>query len=307
MTIWVTGAQGMLGRYVGRQLDARGLAWVGTDMELDIASQELVESFVEMTRPTALINCAAYTAVDAAESDEVTAQRVNAVGPEVLATACRSCQARFLHVSTDYVFDGDLPGERREDSPTGPCNVYGRTKLDGERKIVQVFEAKTPRPAAAWMIFRTSWLFGPGRSSFVDTMWQLMLERAELRVVDDQVGRPTYAGDLAALLVRAACDSPLADGVWHFANCGETTWFGFACQIRELLLDAGIEVVTTRLVPVGSSEFPRPAQRPKNSVLCTKRLETQADITPRPWQDALREYIEQRIRSEAAVGNSKAE
>jgi dTDP-4-dehydrorhamnose reductase len=301
MLIWLTGASGMLGRYVGARLDDLRVAWVGTDVDLDIADESAVAEFARRNSPTALINCAAYTAVDAAEADEASALRVNAVGPAVLAQQCSRLTATFVHVSTDYVFDGELEGHLQEDSPLGPCNAYGRTKLEGERRIASAFEGAAN---GRWLVIRTSWLFGPGRTSFVDTMWKLMLQKPELRVVDDQWGRPTYASDLADLLVRAATETKPDNGIWHFANSEPTTWYGFACAIREQLLRVGVPVVTEKIVPVASSEYPRPARRPRNSVLSTQRLETRAGITPRPWRNALRDYIERRLNSEVDVGNS---
>jgi dTDP-4-dehydrorhamnose reductase len=297
VTIWVTGAGGMLGRCVGQQLSALGLAWVGTDTEVDIADQSAADSFASANQPVAVINCAAYTAVDAAEKDEAGAFRANAVGPKVLASLCRSRQMAFTHVSTDYVFDGQRSGQHREDSPVGPCNAYGRTKLAGERMIADVFSAENPSASPSWTIIRTSWLFGEGRSSFVESMWKLMLSQRELRVVNDQYGRPTYAGDLAAILIRAigaSNSSPLPSGIWHFANSGATTWFEYACRIRELMIEAGMSVATNDIIPVTTAEFPRPAPRPANSVLSTERLEAATGSIPRPWQDALREYIKVR-------------
>jgi dTDP-4-dehydrorhamnose reductase len=296
----------MLGQSVAKQLEALHVPWFGTDRELDISDEPSVRALVSDKRPTAIINCAAYTAVDAAEVDEASARRVNASGPQLLAQLCNEQRLALAHVSTDYVFDGERSGAHEVDAPVGPCNAYGRTKLEGERAILACFaEART---GARWWIIRTSWLFGHGRSSFVDTMWNLMLEKPELRVVDDQYGRPTYVDDLAKLLVRAigvTSQPALASGVWHFANAEETTWFGLASEIRTALIEAGIAVRTQRVIPVSTSEFPRPARRPKNSVLSTRKLETEAQISPRGWRDALREYVESRVSNEVNLGNSQ--
>lgn len=306
MRIWITGSRGMLGQCVGRELDALGVAWLGTDRELDIADESKVDAFVKDNQPTALINCAAYTAVDAAETDEAAAYRVNASGPAVLARACLERRMAFAHVSTEYVFDGDRPHPHEVDSPVGPCNAYGRTKLEGERAVSSVFAEGGERNQ--WLVIRTSWLFGHGRSSFVDTMWKLMLDKPELRVVHDQHGRPTYASDLGRLLVRAigATSHPaLASGVWHFANADATTWFGLASEVRAALLEAQQPIKTERIVPVTTLDFPRPARRPKNSVLSTQKLETEAQIVPRSWREALREYVLSRVSNEVSLGNSQ--
>lgn len=301
MTVWITGARGMLGRCVAEHLTTLGVPWVGTDAELDIADHAAVSTFLRQAKASHVINCAAYTAVDAAEADEETAHRVNAIGASVLARACHEQNTSFAHVSTDYVFDGERQEHHGENSPVGPCNAYGRTKLDGERLVVAEF-ARDPS-APSWVIARTSWLFGSGRSSFVDTMYKFMLERPEVRVVNDQHGRPTYAADLAAFLVRAsgaAKDPAIASGIWHFANSGPTTWFGLATEIRNEMIAAGVQVATTKLVPITTAEFPRPARRPKNSVLSTERLESETGIIPRSWREALHEYIGQRARAVTA-------
>lgn len=298
MSVWIAGAQGMLGRCVARKLDLFGVPWVGTDTELDIADYAAVSTFLKDSKASHVINCAAYTAVDAAEADESSAYRINAVGASTLARACREQRTCFAHVSTDYIFDGERAEHHEEGSPAGPCNAYGRTKLEGERLIVAEFANDASAPG--WLIARTSWLFGNGRSSFVDTMYKLMLDQAELRVVDDQHGRPTYAVDLAEFLVRASGAvgvRALTSGVWHFANSGPTTWFGLATEIRNEMIAAGVRVATARLVPIPTVEFPRPARRPKNSVLSTRRLESEAGIVPRPWREALHEYIELRAKA----------
>lgn len=306
MRIWITGSRGMLGQCVAKELDTLGVAWLGTDLELDIADEAKVEAFVRDHQPTALINCAAYTAVDAAETDEAAAYRVNATGPAVLARACLERRMAFAHVSTEYVFDGDRSEPHEVDSPVSPCNAYGRTKLEGERAIASLFACDSDR--SQWLVVRTSWLFGYGRSSFVDTMWKLMLEKPELRVVNDQHGRPTYATDLGRLLVRAVgatSQPPLVSGVWHFANAEATTWFGLASEVRAALLEARQPIKTERIVPVTTLEFPRPARRPKNSVLSSKKLETVAQIVPRSWREALREYVQSRVSNEVSLGNSQ--
>lgn len=304
MRIWITGSGGMLGQCVAKQLDALSVEWIGTDLDLDIADQARVAEFVATNQPTALINCAAYTAVDAAETDEAAAYRANAQGPATLARVCIELQMAFAHVSTEYVFDGDRSEPHEVDSPVGPCNAYGRTKLEGERAISSLFAGGGAR--SQWLIVRTSWLFGHGRSSFVDTMWKLMLEKPELRVVNDQHGRPTYARDLGQLLVRAigATSQPaLASGIWHFANAEPTTWFGLASEVRTALLEARQPIKTERIVPVTTLEFPRPARRAKNSVLSTSKLETEAQIVPRPWREALRDYVHSRVSNEVSFGN----
>ena len=269
---------------------------LATDRELDIGDEPTVFEFVERNRPTAILNCAAYTAVDAAETDEATATRVNGVGPRNLARAAVFAQAHLVHVSTDYVFPGDGTVPYVETDPIGPRNAYGRSKLAGDLAIAEAFERSQERGSSRWIVFRTSWLFGDGGSSFVETMWRLMGDKAELKVVNDQVGRPTYVEDLAAVMILASGIGQVAappSGVWHFANAGQTSWHGFATAIRESMLRAGVAVRTERVLPVSSEEFPRPAPRPRYSVLDTKKLESWG-VQPRPWREALDEYIDAR-------------
>ena len=303
MTVWVTGAHGMLGRAIGRQLEAQSLSWVGTDSELDIADPVEVEQFVGVHRPSLLINCAAYTAVDAAESDVDSARRVNSTGPGVLARAARQRGCDFVHISTDYVFGGQGTVPFREDAAIAPGNVYGVTKAEGESLVAREFDGADPRNSSSWWIIRTSWLFGTGRSSFVDTMWTLMKSKEELRVVDDQVGRPTYVEDLAsaalAIPARNRQVPTPPSGVFHFANQGTTSWYGLACEIRAGMVALGEAVAVQRIVPVATSEFPRPALRPAYSVLSTERIEREARIIPRDWRLALKEYLNLRAQSES--------
>jgi dTDP-4-dehydrorhamnose reductase len=297
VTVWVTGASGMLGRCVARRLTAMQIPWVGTDLDVDVADHAAVAAYAFEHHPRAIINCAAHTAVDAAEAEEDAALRVNGAGPAVLAGLSVAVGAAFVHFSTDYVFDGERAGEHDEGSPVGPCNAYGRTKLEGERGVLRAYgEFEVEGVARSWYVIRTSWLFGAGHSSFVDTMWKLMLEKAELRVVADQVGRPTYAQDLADFAIRlmeSDASTRLASGIWHFANTGQTSWHGFAGEIRACMLRHGLDVTVGNIHAVSTEEFPRPARRPRNSVLSTNGIEAKG-IVPRKWQDALAEYIEQR-------------
>lgn len=296
MNVWVTGAHGMLGRALARQLDRLAISWFGSDQEVDIADAAAVRRFTSGRQTTAIFNAAAYTAVDSAETDELAAMRANGTGPEVLAGLAREIGAGLVHVSTDYVFDGTLPlGQQyREDMAPCPANAYGRTKLRGELAVRAAFE-KAPPAHPAWLIVRTSWLFGKGRSSFVDTMWRMMLEKEELRVVSDQIGRPTYVEDLAGAVIGAcglAGGTQLPSGIWHFANCGMVSWYEYAVAIRDVMLELGLPVKVKRIDPVPTEEFPRPARRPKNSVLDTTRIERASGTGIRSWQVALREYLE---------------
>jgi len=228
-------------------------------------------------------NAAADTRVDLAESDP-SHLAVNDVAVGVLAGLCRDVGALLVHVSTDYVFDGRAGRAWREDDPVAPLNAYGRGKLGGERRALA--------SGAEVLVVRTSWVFAPGGVNFVDTILDLAASgQTELKVVDDQRGRPTFAPDLARALARLVAAG--ARGVVHFANTGETTWYGLA---KEALARGGFPHV--KLVPCSTAEFPRPAARPANSVLDTSLYARLTGEAPRPFTEALDEHL--RLRADAA-------
>jgi len=272
----VTGAYGQLGRSLLHAARARGLEAVGHDLDtLDITDAAAVEALVAGLRPRALVNCAAYTAVDDCEVNEELATAVNATAVEHLARACRDCAGHFVHLSTDYVFAGDGTRPYLESDPVRPLSAYGRSKLDGEEQA---------RVAPRHLIVRTAWLYGRAGNNFVEAIRrQIDSGASSLRVVADQTGCPTFSDDLAdAILDLVACG---ATGAVHAVNSGVTTWHGFACEIARLL---GAEV---EIEPVTSADFPRPAPRPRYSVLDTSRL---VSLIGRPlpqWQDALARYL----------------
>jgi dTDP-4-dehydrorhamnose reductase len=272
----VTGSYGQLGRAVLAAAAERGLSAEGHDQDtLDIASAAAVLECVERTRPGAVVNCAAYTAVDACEADEALATLVNGTAVGHLAAACNAVGARLVHVSTDYVFAGDGRRPYREEDPTGPLSAYGRSKLVGEAEA---------RRARRHLVARTAWLYGRGGRNFVETIrTQIEAGATRLRVVGDQLGSPTLGDDLAvALLDLLAAE---AEGVVHVVNSGVTSWHGFATEIaRGLGADVAVDEVTT-------AEFPRPAPRPAYSVLDTSRLTRLLGASLPTWQDGLRRYL----------------
>ncbi len=267
--IVVTGASGQLGTAFRSRLgaDAR---YVTRD-RLDLTQPAKVAGVLEELQPRLLINCAAYTAVDAAETDEDTARAVNAESVAAMARWCSGSGARFVTFSTDYVFDGSASEPYTESSPTGPLSAYGRTKLAGEKM------ALTELPET--LIVRTSWVISGTHPNFVATMLRLAASQ-ELRVVDDQHGCPTVTTDLAAATIDAV--EAGATGILHLTNQGPTTWFGLARAAVDL---AGLD--SDRIQPCGTSEFPRPAPRPANSVMASERL-AGLGLEPLPsWQDSL--------------------
>lgn len=275
-TILVTGAHGQLGKHLTRKAAERGLDVVGVSRaDLDITNAEAVAARIapEMT----VINCAAYTAVDQAESDAVAAFAVNHKGPENLAKACAAAGARLVHVSTDYVFPGTASEPYEPDDPTGPNTVYGASKLAGELAIADLAPTST--------IVRTAWVYTGIGNDFVATMRRLEAQRDTIRVVDDQVGSPTFAADLADGLLELATQ-PTAPLVLHATNAGAVSWFEFA---RAIFAEIGAD--PERVHPCTSTEFPRPALRPAYSVL-SPRAWAAAGLTPlRDWRDAVHAAI----------------
>lgn len=273
----VTGNRGQLGRSLEHLARGRGLAVDGVDVDMvDIRDAEAVSRLVERLAPRAVANCAAYTAVDDCEADEATATEVNGTAVGHLARACNAVRATLVHVSTDYVFDGEGGRPYLETDPVAPVSAYGRSKLVGEQRAAE---------AAHHLIVRTAWLYGHGGRNFVEAIRrQIDGGVPALRVVADQTGSPTFCDDLsAALLELIAAD---ARGIVHAVNSGTTTWHGFASEIARQL-DADVDVVA-----VATSEFPRPARRPSYSALDTSRLATLIGRRLPPWQDGLRRYLE---------------
>lgn len=278
LALLVTGAKGQLGRDVVEQARDLGhrVTAVGS-AELDISEAKAVDAAVAAmaggTRAV-VINCAAHTAVDAAEAEPEAAAAVNTAGPAHLAAACVRHGVHLVHVSTDYVLAGDAAAPYEPGDATGPRSVYGRTKLEGERAVLAAL------PSAH--VVRTAWVYGAHGTNFVSTMLRLERERDTVRVVDDQQGSPTWTGDLATGLLELAARDDVDGGVLHATNSGATTWYGLA---RAVFTAAGAD--PARVQPCRTEEFPRPAPRPAYSVLSNAAW-IAAGLTPlRPWRVAL--------------------
>ncbi|MBR2868182.1 MAG: dTDP-4-dehydrorhamnose reductase [Clostridia bacterium] len=275
MKVVVTGAKGQLGYDVIKRLELNGDEAVGADLpELDITDSQAVEAYIESVRPDAVIHCAAYTAVDAAESEKDLCSAVNESGTRNIALSCEKYGCKLIYISTDYVFSGEGIEEFETDSPKKPCNHYGASKLAGEEAAVLCNRC---------FIVRISWVFGINGKNFVRTMLRLSETRDELTVVSDQVGSPTYTYDLAILL----CDMVKTEkyGVYHATNEGLCTWAEFAAEIMRL---AGRK---TKIIPVTSAEYKTAAVRPLNSRMSKKSLDDNGFGRLPSWQDALERYI----------------
>jgi dTDP-4-dehydrorhamnose reductase len=287
--VLLTGANGQLGWEVARRAAAHGLILHAAGAaELDISDAQAVERAVHELRPRVVVNAAAFTAVDRAESNAEAAFRVNRDGPAYLAAVCARHDAALIHISTDYVFDGARPGAYAEDDPIAPLGVYGASKAAGEAAV----RAALPEH----VILRTSWVYGAHGANFVKTMLRLAETRDDLRVVDDQRGCPTFAGDLAeailSIAARIKAGAMPADGygTFHCAGQGPTTWRLFAARIFEL---AGPRLGRTpRVTPIATSDYPTPAARPANSVLDCGKLARVHGLRLRPWPEALAEMLD---------------
>jgi dTDP-4-dehydrorhamnose reductase len=266
--VLVTGREGQLARGLLEAAGGTGVQVVAIGRpELDLADEKSVAAVVAHERPDVVVNAAAYTAVDGAETEPAVAHAVNALGAEHVAQACAANAIPIIHISTDYVFDGTKHGPYLEDDRTGPINVYGRTKLEGEQRVARACERH--------LILRTAWVYSPWGANFVKTMLQLATTRPNIGVVNDQKGSPTYAPHLAAIVLviaaRIAADSAGTRwGVYHAAGAGETTWFGFAREVFRRAAEQGLSAAD--IAAIATTAYPTLARRPANSRLNCDRL-----------------------------------
>lgn len=277
MKVLVTGVKGQLGYDVVKECEKRGIEAIGVDVEeMDITDAAACERVITEAKADAVIHCAAYTAVDAAEDNEDLCRKVNAEGTRNIAEVCRKLDIKMMYFSTDYVFNGQ--GERpwEPDDPREPLNVYGQTKYEGELAVQELLEK--------YFIVRIAWVFGVNGKNFIKTMLRLGKERGAVSVVDDQIGSPTYTYDLARLVV----DMIQTDryGIYHATNEGLCSWYEFACEIFK---KAGMDSV--EVTPVTSAEYPAKAARPFNSRMSKEKLTENGFERLPSWQDALERYL----------------
>jgi dTDP-4-dehydrorhamnose reductase len=304
--IWLIGNKGMLGTELSLLLGKNGLPFVGTDREIDITNSAVLREFIDAQANksnsfTWIINCAAYTSVDKAEDDVDNCRRLNTLGAGNIAACAKNTGAQFIHISTDYVFDGkgitaeraDIPRPYREDDLTNPIGVYGLTKRDGEFAVMAVNERS--------YIIRTAWLYGRYGNNFVTTMLRLMNERNEVKVVNDQYGSPTCTSDLAQtiiLMIKASAVDSLSKvemsvpfGIYHFTNDGNITWFDFAKEIYRQGRELGLIKKDCAVSPCISGEFPAKVKRPAFSVLDKSKIKAALGIEIPAWDKSLTEFL----------------
>jgi len=279
--ILITGANGQLGK------ELRKISLASPDSEyfflskdeMPIQAAQKVDEIFEKIRPTHCINCAAYTAVDKAESEKEKAFLINSEAVGILASACKSSKTKLFHISTDYVFDGNSSNPLKEDDTTNPINVYGQSKLSGELLALKNNEDT--------VIIRTAWLYSSFGNNFVKTMIRLMKERDAINVVSDQIGSPTYAGDLANAILKIIISGKFIPGVYNYSNEGQISWFEFASSIRELIGSSCI------VKPIPASQYPTPAKRPHYSLLDKTKIKNTYGLEIADWKSSLVKCIDQ--------------
>lgn len=276
MKVLVTGVKGQLGYDVVNELEKRGYEAVGVDIEeMDITDPQSVDKVITEANPDAVIHCAAYTAVDAAEDNEEICRKVNRDGTQNIANVCKKLDCKMVYISTDYVFDGKGTRPWEPDDKQAPISVYGQTKYEGELAVSNTLDK--------FFIVRIAWVFGINGKNFVKTMLNLSKTRDTLTVVNDQYGSPTYTYDLARLLVDMVLTEKY--GFYHATNEGIITWYDFACAIFK---EAGIEMTVN---PVSSAEYAAKANRPENSRMSKEKLSENGFERLPAWEDALKRYI----------------
>ena len=292
MKILLLGCDGQVGWELQRSLQPLGevlaLDFQSRDYAADFSKPDALAATVRAVKPDLIVNAAAHTAVDKAESEPALAQAINADAPGVLARSAAACGAWLVHYSTDYVFDGSGDQPRDEDAPAGPLSVYGRTKLDGEAQI--------RASGCKHLILRTSWVYAARGGNFARTMLRLAAAKTELNVIDDQVGAPTGAdllADLTALMARAARAQPALAGTYHAVAAGATSWHGYARLVIETARARGVPLTlpADALRPIPTSAYPTPAPRPLNSRLDTRKLRERFGVHLPDWESGVRRLL----------------
>ncbi|MGJ3251178.1 MAG: dTDP-4-dehydrorhamnose reductase [Elainellaceae cyanobacterium] len=290
--ILLVGAQGQVGQELQDTLTAIGNVVSMNRSQLDLTHTDSIRAVIRDVVPDIIVNAAAYTAVDAAETDVDLAKAVNAIAPTIMAEEAQKAKALLVHFSTDYVFDGQKNTPYTEDDPPNPLGVYGETKLLGEDGIRRMCDRH--------LILRTAWVYGAkGKGNFVKTMLRLGAEREDLRVVFDQVGTPTWARDIAntaAWLIPLERRGDARPGVYHVTNSGVTSWYDFAVSIFEEARQLGMPLTVNHVTPITTADYPMPAQRPMYSILSNQKISTVLGTTLPHWRHSLRDMLRELVR-----------
>ena len=283
--VWLIGCKGMLGTEIARQLKNSNIDYIGTDIDVDITKLEVLEDFANKNpKIDWIINCSAYTAVDKAEDDKDFANLLNNIGPKNISSVAKKINAKMIHISTDYVFDGTGNIPYTEDMDVKPIGVYGQTKADGEKSVID--------SGCEYYIFRTAWLYGYDGKNFVYTMLKLMESKQELSVVSDQKGTPTFAGDLANCVIKTITSkNQIPCGIYHCTDLGEITWYDFACEIYKQGKATGKLSNECKINTCSSDEFPTKAKRPAYSVLSKEKIQQALGITLPMWNESLNVFM----------------
>ena len=287
--IWLIGSKGMLASEIAAQLNQHNIQWIGSDKEVDITEKASVEDFAHQNFSSGslqwIINCAAYTAVDKAENEPAIAQKLNADALINICEVAKKYSAQLIHFSTDYVFDGTSAIPYIETDTTNPQSVYGCTKLQGEKNILSQLHE--------YYIIRTAWLYGRNGNNFVSTMLRLMNEKDSLKVVNDQIGSPTYAVDLAKAVLQIIQLNNHRYGIYHYSNEGNITWYDFACEIYRLGSEMGLIKTACSVVPCTSDDFPQKAHRPSFSLLNKQKIKRDFSLSIPQWNESLSSYLKE--------------
>ena len=286
--IWLIGNKGMLGTEVARQLEENKIDFIGTDRDVDFTDATATENFTAGKKIDFIINCAAYTAVDRAESEYELAEKLNADGPRNIARLAKKIGAKLIHISTDYVFDGNGDTPRTEDMKINPIGIYGVTKAHGENAIAEETDE--------FYIIRTAWLYGWAGKNFVYTMIRAMNTHDSVKVVNDQKGSPTFAGDLASVILKIVCGANIDYGIYHCTDLGEITWWDFTNEIKKQGIECGW--ITNRdctVNPCATEEYPTPAKRPAYSVLSKDKIQKALGINLPDWKESLGVFLKSKM------------
>ncbi|MBQ5847367.1 MAG: dTDP-4-dehydrorhamnose reductase [Treponema sp.] len=283
--VWLIGCKGMLGTEIARQLKNSNIDYIGTDIDVDITKLEVLEDFANKNpKIDWIINCSAYTAVDKAEDDKDFANLLNNIGPKNISSVAKKINAKMIHISTDYVFDGTGNIPYTEDMDVKPIGVYGQTKADGEKSVID--------SGCEYYIFRTAWLYGYDGKNFVYTMLKLMESKQELSVVSDQKGTPTFTGDLANCVIKTITSkNQIPCGIYHCTDLGEITWYDFACEIYKQGKATGKLSNECKINPCSTDEFPTKAKRPAYSVLSKEKIQQALGIALPMWNESLNVFM----------------